>query len=135
MYSWIADPLETSARGRSLTSMQIDEYQRAHWIRLGKQRGLSRQQIAVKCHMEPTLSALDQRNDTLEQVMLFQAHPDVCCDRVMSRRGHPTLGPNKKSLGIVRKFAQSFQQPREEEGFGKMFVCRDALRQTFPALM
>mmetsp|Transcript_11709 Transcript_11709/g.40465 ORF Transcript_11709/g.40465 Transcript_11709/m.40465 type:complete len:115 (+) Transcript_11709:410-754(+) len=114
MYSWIADPLETSARGRSLTSMQIDEYQRAHWIRLGKQRGLSRQQIAV---------------------MLFQAHPDVCCDRVMSRRGHPTLGPNKKSLGIVRKFAQSFQQPREEEGFGKMFVCRDALRQTFPALM
>eukprot|EP00960_Hanusia_phi_P036152 752168-Hanusia_phi.AAC.1 len=57
---------------------QIDENQRAHWVRLARQRGLSKNQVAV---------------------MMFQVSPDVCCDRVMSRRDHPTLGPNKKSLG------------------------------------
>jgi predicted kinase len=42
---------------------------------------------------------------------------ETCEQRVMQRRGHPTLPPARESMKIVRRFLSMLSTPTKEEGF------------------
>ncbi|CAM9526160.1 unnamed protein product [Pylaiella littoralis] len=49
----------------------------------------------------------------------------VCQGRVLSRVGHPTLGPEPSSAGIVKGIAGDFRPPHRKEGFHTVLRCKD----------
>lgn len=60
-------------------------------------------------------------------VVWLDADVDLCVDRVMSRPSHPTLPPDPKSKGIIRRFASEFVPPKKTEK-----GVRDVLRLKVP---
>ena len=75
----------------------IDIWQRAVWLNLAQQCGVSR----VFCLYIGTPSG-------------------VCKNRIMSRVDHPTLPPTRESTCVVDMFLESFIPPVKEEGFTEM---------------
>lgn len=84
------------AAGRSLLidRTNIDEGQRAQWIRLAHEFGTPR---VYAVHLQVPL--------------------EVCKERVMSRTGHKTLPASRESMGIVERFASTLVPPYPGEGF------------------
>lgn len=70
--------------------------QRAVWTKLARDCGLTSEEIGV-VHLDTSL--------------------EDCKARVMSRKGHPTLPPSAKSVGVINGFAEGFELPTEREGF------------------
>ena len=48
-------------------------------------------------------------------VVVLEVPIDICINRVMNRKNHPTLKPSKKSEGIIRGFKKSLKLPTLEE--------------------
>uniref|UniRef100_A0A7S1HDT8 Uncharacterized protein n=1 Tax=Hemiselmis andersenii TaxID=464988 RepID=A0A7S1HDT8_HEMAN len=77
----------------------IDEVQRSHWVGIARKTRVP--QNGIVC-------------------LSFNVHPDVCKQRVMSRKGHRTLPATEASMQVVDRFVSSFVPPRESEGFCKV---------------
>jgi hypothetical protein len=50
----------------------------------------------------------------------------VCQERVLSRHGHPTLKADPSSIDVVKRFADLFEIPTVEEGFGHVIKISNA---------
>jgi len=53
----------------------------------------------------------------------FDFPVEVCRERVVNRRGHPTI-PYGRGRSIVDSFGKKFEPPRVEEGFSRVIVVR-----------
>ncbi len=82
----------------------IDKGQRSHWLEIAREYSVPKAAIAA---------------------VFLNVHIDTCKARVMSRRGHPTLKRELKSLEIVDKFFFGLHLPEENEGFGHVVVLQE----------
>ena len=81
----------------------FDSSQRAHWLLLCRAH---RVPVAAICALQ------------------LEVPIDECVARVMNRKDHPTLKPNTKSAGIVKRFARLLHPPELREGFGTVVTLR-----------
>ena len=103
--------------GRSvlIDRTNFDEDQRKHWLR-----------IAEKCRVPAAATA----------AVFLKVDIDTCKERVMSRKGHPTLKAEKSSdhfqfadepvhdMAVVDWFVGKLKIPVESEGFGRIVVLQ-----------
>ena len=92
-----------AGRSAIIDRCNFDASQRDHWIRTTREcvvaaRGAMRPPLLVALHID-------------------DADVEMCVDRVMRRKDHPTLPPSEKSAAIVRGFSERLVPARADEGF------------------
>ncbi len=80
----------------------FDVRQRSHWIKMALNHRVRSEQILC--------------------ILLFFPK-ETCIQRVMNRKGHPTLPPTRKAREVIETMANSFELPNKSEGFGRLVAA------------
>jgi len=75
----------------------IDQSQRAHWIRIAR-----------------------EFPNTPVWIIVFDTPYDVCASRLQQRISHPTISSVEQGLSILAKFALQYRPPTADEGFERI---------------